>query len=104
MNLTGEMGMTTETSNAREWCPACAGAGWTPDLDTADPVRCPDCAGSGRAEHAITVNEAAAPPPAAACPNCDDTGDVTRADGEWRGVCTCPAGQPPAAARGDVRG
>src|SRR5690606_38471550 len=24
--------------------------------------------------------------------------------GEWRGVCTCPAGQPPAAARGDVRG
>ena len=27
------------------------------------------------------------------CPNCDDTGDVHSIDGEWRGVCHCPAGQ-----------
>jgi hypothetical protein len=27
-----------------------------------------------------------------ACTNCDDTGDVTSIDGEWRGVCHCPAG------------
>jgi hypothetical protein len=27
-----------------------------------------------------------------ACANCDDTGDVTSIDGEWRGVCHCPAG------------
>ena len=33
----------------------------------------------------------------AACPHCDDTGDVHRADGEWRGRCTCLAGQQPAA-------
>lgn len=29
------------------------------------------------------------------CPYCDDTGDVHSADGEWRGVCTCPAGAAP---------
>lgn len=27
------------------------------------------------------------------CPNCDDTGDVHSIDGEWRGICHCPAGQ-----------
>ncbi|MFA5898095.1 MAG: hypothetical protein WC829_03160 [Hyphomicrobium sp.] len=27
------------------------------------------------------------------CPNCDDTGDVNSIDGEWRGVCYCPAGK-----------
>lgn len=26
------------------------------------------------------------------CPHCDDTGDVHTADGEWHGVCSCPAG------------
>ena len=26
------------------------------------------------------------------CPHCDGTGDVHRADGEWIGSCTCPAG------------
>lgn len=26
------------------------------------------------------------------CPHCDDTGDVHRFDGEWLGVCFCPAG------------
>jgi hypothetical protein len=26
------------------------------------------------------------------CPYCDDTGTVHRADGEWLGACTCPAG------------
>ena len=39
---------------------------------------------------------AAAPRPPAAqerCPHCDDTGDVHGQDGEWRGVCTCPAGK-----------
>ena len=33
----------------------------------------------------------------AACPHCDDTGDVHRVDGEWLGRCTCPQGQHPAA-------
>lgn len=30
------------------------------------------------------------------CPNCDDTGDVHRADGEWLGECNCrkSAGHP----------
>ena len=27
------------------------------------------------------------------CEHCDDTGDVHGFDGEWRGVCNCPAGQ-----------
>ena len=27
------------------------------------------------------------------CPYCDDTGDVHSIDGEWRGVCVCPAGK-----------
>ena len=31
--------------------------------------------------------------PSERCPNCDDTGDVHSFDGEWRGVCHCPAGQ-----------
>lgn len=31
--------------------------------------------------------------PAKRCPYCDDTGDVHSIDGEWRGRCTCPAGQ-----------
>jgi len=31
--------------------------------------------------------------PTKRCPNCDDTGDVHSIDGEWRGVCHCPAGQ-----------
>ena len=26
------------------------------------------------------------------CPHCDDTGDVHAPDGEWHGVCSCPAG------------
>jgi hypothetical protein len=26
------------------------------------------------------------------CKNCDDTGDVHSIDGEWRGICHCPAG------------
>lgn len=26
------------------------------------------------------------------CPHCDDTGDVHTIDGEWRGLCSCPAG------------
>ena len=38
-------------------------------------------AGSGRGEGL-----------AARCPDCDDTGDVTRFDGEWMGYCSCPAG------------
>lgn len=29
----------------------------------------------------------------APCSHCDDTGDVHSIDGEWRGVCLCPAGQ-----------
>lgn len=28
------------------------------------------------------------------CPYCNDSGDVHSFDGEWRGRCTCPAGQP----------
>ncbi len=28
----------------------------------------------------------------ARCPNCDDTGDVHSIDGEWRGICSCKAG------------
>lgn len=49
------------------------------------------------------------------CWNCDDMGDVTRADGEWLGICSCAAGDrlraeseyrswfpvPPRAARGE---
>lgn len=27
------------------------------------------------------------------CEHCDGTGDVHSIDGEWRGVCTCPAGR-----------
>jgi hypothetical protein len=27
-----------------------------------------------------------------ACPHCNGTGDVHRADGEWLGICTCPVG------------
>lgn len=27
------------------------------------------------------------------CAHCDDTGDVTGRDGEWRGYCSCEAGQ-----------
>jgi hypothetical protein len=27
------------------------------------------------------------------CPHCDDTGDVHAPTGEWRGYCTCQAGQ-----------
>ena len=27
------------------------------------------------------------------CQYCDDTGDVHSIDGEWRGVCVCPAGK-----------
>ena len=27
------------------------------------------------------------------CQHCDDTGDVHGVDGEWRGVCSCPAGK-----------
>lgn len=34
---------------------------------------------------------AASPAPVERCPNCDDTGDVHRADGEWLGECTCSA-------------
>lgn len=34
------------------------------------------------------------PPP---CCYCDGTGDVNDQTGEWRGTCTCPAGQNPAA-------
>lgn len=32
--------------------------------------------------------------PVKRCPYCDDTGDVHSIDGEWRGTCKCPAGQP----------
>lgn len=32
---------------------------------------------------------AASPAPVERCPNCDDTGDVHRADGEWLGECDC---------------
>jgi hypothetical protein len=28
------------------------------------------------------------------CPTCNDSGDVHRMDGEWLGVCDCPAGTP----------
>lgn len=31
------------------------------------------------------------------CEYCDDTGDVHSLDGEWRGLCTCPAGKNPTA-------
>lgn len=34
-----------------------------------------------------TSAEAAKP-----CPYCDDSGDVHSADGEWRGICSCKAG------------
>ncbi|RDE25169.1 hypothetical protein DV711_06325 [Motiliproteus coralliicola] len=27
------------------------------------------------------------------CENCNDTGDVHSLDGEWRGICSCPAGK-----------
>ncbi len=36
------------------------------------------------------------PAQAGRCPNCDDTGHVHSFDGEWRGICHCPAGQKPA--------
>lgn len=26
------------------------------------------------------------------CEYCDDSGDVHSIDGEWRGICICPAG------------
>ncbi|MFA7278930.1 MAG: hypothetical protein WC100_02440 [Sterolibacterium sp.] len=40
------------------------------------------------------------------CPHCDGSGDVHRADGEWLGTCTCPAGtaQAPAAFCHDGQG
>jgi hypothetical protein len=38
-----------------------------------------------------------APVEAARCPNCDDTGDVHRADGEWLGRCNCATGKVDAA-------
>lgn len=31
--------------------------------------------------------------PTERCPTCDDTGDVHRIDGEWLGICDCPAGK-----------
>lgn len=30
--------------------------------------------------------------PSARCANCDDTGHVHSIDGQWRGICHCPAG------------
>ncbi len=38
------------------------------------------------------------------CMSCDGTGDVHRADGEWLGRCTCPAGQSPAKLGGSDNG
>lgn len=35
-------------------------------------------------------------PAKAACPHCDDTGDVHRADGEWLGSCGCKSPEPDA--------
>lgn len=39
----------------------------------------------------VAINEAEKQEP---CPYCNDSGDVHSFDGEWRGRCTCPAGQP----------
>ncbi|MFE5789575.1 hypothetical protein [Rhodococcus erythropolis] len=36
----------------------------------------------------------AAEPAEERCPTCNDSGDVHRMDGEWLGVCDCPAGTP----------
>lgn len=40
----------------------------------------------------------AQPAQAERCPYCGDTGDVHSIDGQWRGTCTCEAGQQPAQA------
>lgn len=41
-------------------CPTCYGLGWSEDCQNEfRPATCPDCAGSGKAEHSITVQEAA---------------------------------------------
>lgn len=34
------------------------------------------------------------------CEYCDDTGDVHSIDGEWRGICVCPAGAAISKAQG----
>lgn len=59
-------------------------------------------------EEIETSARALAAIPAKRCPYCDDTGDVHSIDGEWRGRCTCPAGQyaptPPTAPAQDAQG
>lgn len=64
-----------------------------PTIDMAAAGR--DSAGGfmtfGKAEQVYRAMLAAAPAPVERCANCDDTGDVHRADGEWLGECTCSA-------------
>lgn len=38
----------------------------------------------------------------ARCEHCDGTGDVHAIDGEWRGLCTCPAGRAALSASPDA--
>lgn len=54
------------------------------------------CTSKGKCSRVVAAAAPAAPEqqePTKRCPNCDDTGDVHSIDGEWRGVCHCPAGQ-----------
>lgn len=52
-----------------------------------------DCADELEAALSQTMQPQAAPSDAVRpCEYCDDTGDVHGLDGEWRGVCICPAG------------
>lgn len=43
----------------------------------------------------LAAQPAPAPLNGQRCPHCDDTGDVTRADGEWLGNCDCHAAAAP---------
>lgn len=49
------------------------------------------------AEHGVRAALASKPPAGEQkrCGYCDGTGDVHSVDGQWRGRCTCPAGQQP---------
>lgn len=64
---------TTAKPTAAPMCRDCADFG-------------PICPNSGKP----CATTAATPPKA--CEYCDDTGDVHGLDGEWRGICNCPAG------------
>lgn len=50
-------------------------------------VNCPSCLALPEPEYPEPKER-----PVERCPLCDDTGDVHSMDGEWQGVCWCPAG------------